>query len=104
MMRNGCADRVGIFRGHGENDAALAQVLCRTLDVEKRLALGESLPQTDAFDAVVADHATPERVVEIENEAFAREAAHRRQRARDVIGVKRHHPLRKRQLETVPVC
>ncbi len=63
-----------------------------------RIALGD----LDAFHAVVADHAAPDGIVEIEHQATAALAAHRADDARDVVGVKRHKGVRERKFCQVP--
>ena len=47
------------------------QVSSRVLERLERLALGAVRPEHDALEPVVADHAAPERVVEVEHQAPA---------------------------------
>ena len=63
----------GILAANGQQDAALLQCLGVALEGEERLALAVALAEADAAQAVVADHAAPERVVEIQHEALLRQ-------------------------------
>src|SRR4051812_6362142 len=63
-----------VLRADGEDDPALRQGFGVALERSERLAAGTPLAQQYAFEAVVADHSAPHRVVEVENEAFRRAA------------------------------
>ena len=53
-----------VLADHGENDFAAFQFANEGLEADERLALVE-LPEHDALETVVANHASPERVVEV---------------------------------------
>jgi hypothetical protein len=55
------------------------------------LARGAALSQDKPFDAVVADNTAPERVIEIEDQAFTREPARGRDNPSHEIAVKRRN-------------
>ena len=84
LFENFLGDVFAVLAAHGQQDAALLQGLGVVLEGEKGLALAVALAEADAAQAVVADHAAPEGVVEIEHEAllasspFAPPAAMRR--------------------------
>ena len=59
------------------------------LHSQERLAQCRALPYDDAFQPVVADHAAPERVVQVEHQAFSRAALQRGQQAPDQIAIDR---------------
>ncbi len=86
--------RVGlvVLGTHGEDDAALGQIAGVTLEVHEGLAGGAALAQYDAFEPVVTDDSAPERVVEIEHEAFERPPLPRREQPPNQITVKRREP------------
>ncbi len=48
-----------------------------------------ALAEHDAFQAVVADHAAPNRIVQVQHEAFERPALFRREPAADQIAIHR---------------
>ena len=58
-----------VLADHGENDPAPLELANEGLEGDERLALVE-LAKRDALETVVADHAAPERVVEVEDHAF----------------------------------
>ena len=66
-----------VLRADGQNDAAFAEIQRRGLYGSKRLTAGITLLERDSIEAIVADHPTPNRVVEIEDQAFARLSPHR---------------------------
>ena len=59
------------------------------------LAGGVALRDLDAFDAVIADDPTPDRVVEIEDQAFPALAAQRGDHAGDMVRIERQERRRK---------
>src|SRR5450631_355855 len=61
-----------VLRAHREYDTALRQILGVALQREMRLASGRAFAEDDALNAVIADDAAPQGVVEIEDEAFLR--------------------------------
>ena len=61
-----------------------------------------ALRKLDALKAIVANHAAPNRVIEIENQRLAALAAQRANDARDVIGVKRDQFVREGELAQIP--
>ncbi len=64
-----------ILRADRQDDAALCQPLCKTLQRKVCLAGGAPLAQDDALQAIIADHSAPQRVVEVQHQALARMAA-----------------------------
>jgi len=69
-------DRVGfvVLRADREDDSAPRQLAGVFLKRDKRLAEGVALADDQAFEAIIADHAPPEGVVEIEHQALGRAA------------------------------
>ena len=67
-----------VLRAHRQDHPAVLQPLRVALQLEVGLADGAALAQDQSFDAHVADHAAPQRIVEIEYRALARPAALRR--------------------------
>ena len=61
-----------VLADHGEKDSAPFQFSDELLESDERLALIE-LSERDALEPVVADHAAPERVVEVEDDTFGDE-------------------------------
>ena len=59
-----------VFRGHADDDAALAQFLYPHLELSEGFSDAQSVTQLDAFYAVVANDSAPDGVVEVEDEAF----------------------------------
>ena len=84
-------ERVGlvILGADREDDPALGKLFGVVLHCEESLAECAALSQHDAVEAVVADHAAPQRVVEIEHKALARFAGLRGQHPDDEIAVNR---------------
>ena len=62
-----------VLADHRENDSAPFQFANERLERDERLALVE-LPERNALETIVADHASPERVVEVEDHAFGEHA------------------------------
>ena len=93
-----------VLRAHRQHNATPAQIQRHRLHSAVRLAPGIPRVQRDAFKAVVADHAAPEGVVQVQHQAFARLAAHRRQGAQHAICVERQRVSAKRQLGQSPVA
>ena len=62
-----------VLADHRQNDSAPLQFANERLERDERLALVE-FPERDALEAVVADDASPERVVEVEDDAFREHA------------------------------
>src|SRR5271169_5424362 len=63
-----------VLGAHGQNDAALLELLGVMLQGEMRFPGGAAFAQNDAVEPVVADHAAPKRVVEIEHQTLLRQA------------------------------
>ena len=62
-----------VLADHRQNDSAPFQFANERLERDERLALVE-LPQRNALETIVADHAAPKRVVEVEDHAFGEHA------------------------------
>ena len=71
---------------------------------QERLACGVALRDLNSFKSIVADDATPNRVVEVEHEASAALAAHRPNDPADVIRVERNVIIGKWQFRQIPLC
>lgn len=67
-----------------------------------RLADRVAFGNADVVEAVVANHAAPHRVVEVEDQAAAALAAPRRDHAAHVVGVERQRLVAERQLGEIP--
>ncbi len=63
-----------ILRTDGQNHATLSQLFGIALQRKVRFTGPGALPQDDPFRPVVTDHATPKRVVEIEDKTFFRQS------------------------------
>src|SRR5260221_4398468 len=59
---------------YGEDDAAAREIARIALKIEVGLAERAALTQDDPLDAHLADHASPQGIVEIEDQAFERAA------------------------------
>jgi hypothetical protein len=81
--------RVGlvILRAHCQNDAASGKIAGVTLEGDKGLTLGAALTEPDAFQPVITDDAAPQRVVEVEHQAFRRPALLRRDQPQDQLAI-----------------
>jgi hypothetical protein len=86
---------------HGEDDAASFQFKDELLEGDERLALVE-LSERDALDAIVADHAAPERVVEVEDDAFRDQARGREHGVEQRLRQEGHMLQPARRLRHVP--
>ncbi len=98
-----------VLRADGKQDAPLAQRPAIELEGLEGLAPRRALADHDPLDAVVADHPAPERVVEIEHQHLAGQAAHGgedprhliaeprpRRRAHMLLGMEPHEPVLQR--------
>ena len=94
--------RLVILRGDREDDAALLQLEHVLLERDEGLAEPVAA-ECDAIDPVVADDAAPEGVVEVEDEALAREAEARGDDRRRVPGQERNGLERDGLLRAQPV-
>src|SRR3546814_17763603 len=63
-------DRRIVFARHCQDDAAPAQRLQITAEIAVSLALRRADAEPDALQAVIADDAAPERVVEVDDQRF----------------------------------
>ena len=81
--------RLVVLGAHREDDAALGQIARVVLERDEGFAGGAALAEDDAFQAVVADHAAPQRVVEIEHQALRRAALLGGKQPADQIAVER---------------
>jgi len=63
-----------ILRADGQNDAAVLELLGVVLQSKMRFAGRASLSEHDAVEPVVADHPAPQCIIEIEHQAFLRQA------------------------------
>ena len=98
--------RVGfvVLGADGQDHAATAEFADVFLERGVGLAERGALAERDAFQTVIADHAAPEGVVEIEHEAFERPALLRGDPAADQIAVQRAGGRRDFLLRAVPQC
>src|SRR6185312_6336068 len=85
-------DGIVVLGADGEHDAATPKVQRHLLNRAKRFAARIARTQRDSVEAVVADHATPKSVVEIEYQALAGAASQGGDRAANEVGVKRQQP------------
>jgi hypothetical protein len=77
-----------VLADHGENDPPPLEFPDEGLEGDERLALVE-LAEGNALEPVVADHAAPERVVEVEDDAFGDHARGREHGVEQGLGEKR---------------
>ena len=59
-----------VLRADGQNDPTFLELLGVTLQGQMCFAGRTPLSEDDALEPVVTDHATPQSVVEIEDETF----------------------------------
>ena len=79
--------RLVVLGADRQQDAALAEALHIALKVHEGFAGRTALAEHKALNAVVADHAAPQRVVEIEHEAFLAATEPGGDEARDLLAV-----------------
>src|SRR6185437_16443006 len=78
MLSEGLASgRVLVLRADGEHDSTLPEIEGEGLDGEEGFARRGPLPEHDSIEPVIADHAAPERIVEIEDQNLPRLARER---------------------------
>ncbi len=77
-----------VLGADGQNDSPFFELLGVILQGEVRFAGRAPLPEDDAVEPVVADHAAPQGVVEIEDQTFLRQPALSGEDAGDEIAVK----------------
>src|SRR5437016_4410959 len=77
MIESAPGDLRVVLRADREEDSALAQRQAIPLECRVRLAERRLLPDLQLVDAVVTDHAAPQRIVEVEDQALLRPAEHR---------------------------
>src|SRR5882672_5442503 len=92
-----------VLRAHAQYDAALLELLRVLLQGQMRLAEGATLAEHDAVNAVIAEDAAPKRVVEVENQAFARPPEHGADQTREQAPVARCGCRRDLQLALQPM-
>ena len=63
-----------VLRADGEDDAAPRKLQGIALQGNMGLTDGAALPQHNAFQSIIADHAAPQRVVQVQHQAFRTEA------------------------------
>ncbi len=81
--------RLIVFGAQCQDHAAACQFPAVVLEGEVCLAAGAALADDDALQPVVANDATPERIVEVENQAFGRAALVGGEQAGEQIAVER---------------
>src|SRR6185437_13502607 len=86
-----------VLRANRQDDATVFELLDIALNGEMRLAERATLAQHDALDSIIAQHAAPQRVVEIEDKAFLRKTALRGNDSSDQLARERRR--RRRDLE-----
>ena len=91
-----------VLGADGQDDAALLELLGVMLQCEMGFPGGASLPQHDAVEPVVPNHAAPQRVVEIEHQTFLRQAPQGGEDAGGEIAIKRRRLRRDFQLALKP--
>ncbi len=96
-------DGVVVLRAHGEDDAAAPKVERHLLYRAKRFPACIARTQSDSVEAIIADHSTPQGVVEIEYQALAGAAAQGGQRAANEVGVKGQQCRSTPQARDVPL-
>ena len=90
-----------VLADHGENDPAALEFPDEGLERDERLALVE-LAERNALETVVADHAAPKRVVQVEDHAFGDHARGREHGVEQGLGEKRKMLEPARGLRHVP--
>ena len=94
---------LGVVLGaDGENDAPLLELLGVMLQGEMGFACRAAFAQHDAVNPVVADHAAPQRVVEIEHQTFLRQAPQGGENAGGEVAVEGRRLRRDFQLALKP--
>ena len=88
VAKGGFRDLRVVLGADGQDDSALLELLGVMLQGEMGFAGRASLAEHDAVEPVVADHAAPQRIVEIEHQTFLRQAPLRGEDARGEIAVR----------------
>ena len=70
VLEHLAGDRVSVLAANSQDHAAVAKALDISLERDERLAFRVALAEPDASQAVVADHPSPERVVQVQDQAF----------------------------------
>ena len=92
VAKGGLRDPGVVLGADGQNDPALLELLGVMLQGEMGFAGRASLAEHDAVEPVVADHAAPQRIVEIEHQTFLRQPPLRGEDARGEIAIKTARP------------
>ncbi len=103
LAKRAARDGVIVLRGHRENDPALAQGQCSLLHAQVGFAGWIAVAQHDASQAVIADDASPQGVVQVEDEALARLAAHRTDKAACPVAIEGHQVMREEKFPERPL-
>src|SRR5262245_26180002 len=80
-----------VLRADRENDTALAELFCVALEGEMRLTRRITFSKDYPFEAVVADDASPQGVIEVEYETFLGESASGSNDSGQQLAVHRRH-------------
>ena len=102
IAKRGLRDPGVVLGADGQDDSALLELLGVMLQGEMGFARRASLAEHDAVEPVVADHAAPQRVVEIEHQTFLRQAPLRGEDAGGEIAIRRRGLRRDFQLALKP--
>ncbi len=95
--------RVIVFRADGNKNAPLPELQGQPLNGQKRFSLGIALPNKNAFQPIIPDHSAPNRIVEVEHQAFACLAANGPEQPSYRIGIDRAAVRGKRELVRYPL-
>ena len=76
-----------VLAAHGQDHAPLLQALDVLLEGHVGFAFGLALAQADALEAVVADHAAPERIVQVQHQALLAQAQVGRHQRGHAMGI-----------------
>jgi hypothetical protein len=81
-------DLVFIFRANGKDNSPASEIESHFLHSEKSLSGRVSLGDLNALETIIADDASPERVIQIQNQAAPAPASQRSEDSTQVLGVK----------------
>jgi len=102
LLKRFSSHKVGVLRRDGKHNATLPQIQREALNGPVGLTERIPLRNLYALQAIVSDHSTPERIVEVHHENLLALAADSRHAARNVISVQRDQFVREREFTQVP--
>ena len=89
MVERGFGNAQVVLAAHRQDDAASCKQSRIALESQEGFAAGRALAKVNAVDAVVANHAAPQGVVQIQYQAFARQADTSRGDASQLVAIQR---------------